>query len=69
MSKGLAAKVYPEVDYAIISIEFLIDHIDSSRADIMISPCKDGEEYGYYAIELPYNEIDKLINLALESYE
>lgn len=59
---------YPEAISMEISIEFPIDHIESNYADVCVSPTRENEdgieEYDWYDIDIPYDEIEELIKLA-----
>lgn len=60
---------YPEAESTEISIEFPTGQMESKNASVMFSPTKDGEDYDWYDVDLPYDVIDRLINLALLSEE
>jgi hypothetical protein len=72
MLKNMMIKEYPEAISMEISIEFPMGHIEPRYADVCISPTmhivEDGidcyEEYDWYDIDLPYDEIEELIRLA-----
>lgn len=61
---------YPEAECMEISIEFPIDHIEPAYASVEFSPTMYIEEeesyvdYDWYDVDLPYDEIEELINLA-----
>ena len=65
MLKTMMVKDYPEAISMEISIEFPIDCIEARYADVCVSPTnEEGEDYDWYDIDLPYNEIEALIELA-----
>jgi hypothetical protein len=61
---------YPEAEHAEISIEFPTAHPEARYAQVEISPTRYDEEedcytdYDWREIQLPYEEIEALINLA-----
>lgn len=55
---------YPEAEHMEISIEFPIGHIESNYASVAFSPSKNGEDYDWYDVDLPYDEIEEFIKLA-----
>lgn len=60
---------YPEAVSMEISIEFPEEHIEANHADVCVSPTRlvvDGatEDYDWYDVDIPYDEIDELILLA-----
>ena len=63
-------KEYPEAVSMEISIEFPMGHIEPRYADVCISPTRYDEEtdsyedYDWYDIDLPYDEIEELIRLS-----
>lgn len=62
---------YPEAIAMEVSVEFPTNHIEPAYADVCVSPTRevDGgtEDYDWYDINLPYDEIDELINLAMKA--
>ena len=64
---------YPEAVAMEISIELPTDNMDARYADIEVSPTRyveedDGyEDYDWYSIDLPYEEVEELIDLARKS--
>jgi hypothetical protein len=68
MLKTTMVKDYPEAISMEISIEFPMNHIEARYADVCVSPTnEEGEDYDWYDIELPYDEIEALIELAKKS--
>lgn len=68
MLKTMMIKDYPEAVSMEISIEFPTGCIEVKYADVCVSPTNDdGEDYDWYDIDLPYDEIEELIRLAEES--
>ena len=68
MLRTTMVKDYPEAVSMEISIEFPMNHIEASYADVCVSPTnKEGEDYDWYDIDLPYDEIEALIELAKKS--
>lgn len=61
---------YPEAIAMEISIEFPANHIEANYGDVCVSPTRevDGgtEEYDWYDIDLPYDEIEELIKIAMK---
>lgn len=55
---------YPEAERGEISIEFPTNNPEASYASVMFSPTKDGVDYDWFDVDLSYDEIEKLINLA-----
>lgn len=59
---------YPEAISMEISIEFSTEHIDSAYANVCVSPTREvehgTEDYDWYDIDLPYDEIGEIIELA-----
>ena len=51
-----------------ISIEFPTEHIESNYADVCVSPTREDEngteDYDWYDVDIPYDEIEELIKLA-----
>lgn len=70
MLKTMMVNDYPEALSMEISIEFPTYHIEPKYADVCISPTRYDEEtdsyedYDWYDIDLPYDEIEELIRLA-----
>lgn len=54
---------YPEAEHGEISVEYPIDCPEASSAIVMVSPTKDGSDYDWTDIELPYEIIEVLINV------
>ena len=72
LKKLIPTNDYPEAISMEISIEFPTEHIESHYADVCVSPTKEEiegctEEYDWYDIDLPYNEIEELIDLAMKA--
>ena len=59
---------YPEAISMEISIEFPTDHIESNYANVCVSPTRENEngieEYDWYDVDIPYDEIEELIKLS-----
>lgn len=55
---------YPEAESMEISVEFPTEHPEANYADVMFSPTKDGEDYDWYGVNLPYDEVEALIQLS-----
>lgn len=59
---------YPEAIAMEISIEFPTNHIEANYGDVCVSPTRevDGgtEDYDWYDVDLPYDEIEELIKIA-----
>lgn len=70
--KELLDGKYPEADRMEISVEFPTNHMEPAYASVAFSPSKhEAEEdawtdYDWYDVDLPYDEIDALITLALK---
>lgn len=68
LKKFIPVNDYPEAVSMEISIEFPANHIQANYADVCVSPTREieggTEEYDWYDIDLPYDEIEELINLA-----
>ena len=51
-----------------ISIEFPTEHIEARYADVCVSPTREidgmSEDYDWYVVYIPYDEIEELIKLA-----
>lgn len=58
---------YPEADHGEISIEFPTNYPEANMATVQISPIKDGYDYDWSDLNLPYEIIEKLMSLALNS--
>lgn len=54
---------YPEAEHGEISVEYPTDCPEANVATIMVSPTKDGSDYDWTDIELPYEIIEVLINM------
>ena len=52
---------YPEAEHGEISVEYSIDSPEANMAMVMVSPTKDGSDYDWTVIELPYEIIEELI--------
>ena len=59
---------YPEAISMEISIEFPTEHIEANYADVCVSPTREDEngteDYDWYDVDIPCDEIDELIKLA-----
>ena len=68
LKKFIPTNDYPEAVSMEISVEFPTDYIEPAQAYVCVSPTRevDGgtEEYDWYDIDLPYDEIEELIKLA-----
>ena len=64
---------YPEAEYAEISVEFPMNNPEARYATVEFSPTRYIEEdesysdYDWYEVDVPYEEIEELIKLAMES--
>ena len=71
MLKTMMVNDYPDAVSMEISIEFPTECIAPKYASVCISPTRydedtdSYEDYDWYDIDLPYDEIDELISLAL----
>ena len=54
---------YPEAEHGEISIEYPTDDPQAYMAMVMVSPTKDGSDYDWTDINLPYEIIDVLVNI------
>ena len=68
--KELVGNKYPEADGMTISIECPINCFDACKASVEISPYEEiggtATDYDWTAIDLPYEEIDALIDMAMK---
>lgn len=66
---GFFNESFPEAVSAEISIEFPTDHIEANYASVCMSPTRCNnemfEDYDWRDVDLPYGDIEKLIDLAL----
>jgi len=65
---------YPEAVSMEISLEFpMQENLESKYASICVSPTRQyedtTEEYDWYDVDLPYDEVEELIALALKNME
>lgn len=73
MLKTTMIKDYPEAVAMEISIELPTNNMEARYAGVSVSPTRyveedDGyEDYDWYDIYLPYDEIEELIDLAINS--
>ena len=62
---------YPEAVSMEISIEFPTDHIEADYANVCVSPTREDEngteDYDWYDVDIPNDEIEELIKLAKRS--
>ena len=73
MLKALLKKDYPNAVSMEISIEFPTEHLESNYASVCVSPTRHivekdvdlYEDYDWNDIDLPCDEVDELISLAL----
>ena len=71
--KTTMIKDYPEAVAMEISIELPTNNMEARYADVEVSPTRyikeddSYEEYDWYGIRLPYEEVEALINLARKS--
>ena len=71
--KTTMIKDYPEAAAMEISVEFPMNKLEAKYADVAVSPTRyieeddSYEDYDWYDIDLPYDEIEALINLAIKS--
>lgn len=54
---------YPEAEHGCISIEYPTGLIDIDYAQVCISPTKDGSDYDWTDLDLPHEDIEKLLRL------
>ena len=68
LKKFIPTNNYPEAISMEISIEFPTDQIETNDADVCVSPATEDEngieDYDWYDVDIPYDEIDELIKLA-----
>ena len=68
LKKLIPTNDYPEAISMEISIEFPTDHIEAKYADVCVSPTREDEngmeDYDWYDVDIPYDEIEELIKLA-----
>ena len=68
LKRYIPTKDYPEARSMEISIEFPTDHIEANYANVCVSPTRENrdytEEYDWYDVDIPYDEIEELIKLA-----
>lgn len=63
--KTMIGKDYPEAVSMEISVEFPTDHIEAGKAYVCASPTNEnGEDYDWWDVDMPYDEIEALIELA-----
>ena len=62
--KELLNNKYPEAESTEISIEFPTNNQDPEYASVMFSPTKDGEDYDWYDVNLPHEDIEQLMALS-----
>ena len=71
--KEMLEKEYPDATMATLSIECPTNCIEASTASCVISPtkkeCGGLTDYDWQDIELPYEDIEMLLELALEKQE
>ncbi|MDD6483999.1 MAG: hypothetical protein PUF72_05430 [Clostridiales bacterium] len=64
----ITAEDYPEAISMEISVELPTNHMESNDASVCVSPTRENEwgmeDYDWYDVDLPYDEIDELISLA-----
>ena len=62
---------YPEAVSMEISIEFPTEHIEADYANVCVSPTREDEngteDYDWYDVDIPNDEIEGLIKLAKRS--
>ena len=58
---------YPDAKSMEISIEFPAGKPEARYAEVMFSPTKDGEDYDWFDVNIPLDEIEALIELAERS--
>lgn len=65
---GLRIGNFPDAVSMEISVEFPSNHIEAAYADVCVSPTNaEGSDYDWTDIDLPYEEINALIDLANKS--
>ena len=58
---------YPEAESMEISVEFPTAYPEARNAAVMFSPTKDGEDYDWFSVSMPLDEIEELMRLAERS--
>ena len=58
---------YPEAESMEISVEFPTANPEARYAEVMFSPTKDGEDYDWFDVLIPLDEIEELMALAERS--
>ena len=58
---------YPDAESMEISVEFPAGKPEAGYAEVMFSPTKDGEDYDWFNVNIPLDEIEALIELAERS--
>lgn len=58
---------YPEAESMEISVEFPTAHPEARYAEVEFSPTKDGEDYDWFDVLIPLDEIEELMALAERS--
>ena len=68
LKEFIPMKSYPDAISMEISIEFPTEHIEANYADVCVSPTREDEngteDYDWYDVDIPYDEIEELIKLA-----
>ena len=68
LQKFIPTNDYPEAISMETSIEFPTEHIEANYADVCVSPTREDEngteDYDWYDVDIPYDEIEELIKLA-----
>lgn len=64
--KELIIENHPNIEAIRLSVEFPTAHPEPRYATVEFTPIEDGEYYGWFDIDLPYDEIEELIKLAEE---
>ena len=52
---------YKDAESTEISLEFPLGHIEPRNAQVEFSPTKDGEDYEWHDVNMPYEIIDQLL--------
>lgn len=71
LKEFIPTKYYPDAISMEISIEFPTNHVEANYANVYVSPTREDEngteDYDWYDVNIPYDEIEGLIKLAKTS--
>lgn len=62
--KDLFSENYPEADYMTIAVQIPEDSYEARYAQCMYSPTLNDSDYDWNELDLPYEDIDKLLVIA-----